>query len=246
MARIKCVVEYDGSNYCGYQIQPNGKTVQEEIEKALKTMHKGKEVRITASGRTDSGVHAKGQVFHFDTSLDVPENRWVRALETLMPSDIYIKSAEYVPEDFHAQFNVEEKEYRYYVKPAKSRDVFRRGTVYHFPRNLDVAKMQQAVKLFEGKHDFTAFCSAKTTLKGNKIRTISRAELKQNGDELEFIVRGDGFLYNMVRIMMGTLLEIGTGKKEIENIPRALSEHDRRLAGFTAPGHGLFLWEVSY
>lgn len=246
MARVKCVVEYDGTGYSGYQIQPNGKTVQEEIEKALTTMHKGEHIRIISSGRTDAGVHAKGQVFHFDTALSVPENRWVRALETLMPADIYVKSAEYVPEDFHAQFDVKEKEYRYYVRASKSRDVFRRRTVFHFPRNLDIEKMEKAVKYFEGTHDFTAFCSAKTTLKGNKIRTVSRAELHRNGEELEFIVQGDGFLYNMVRIMMGTLLEIGEGKKEIDTIPRALEEHNRRLAGFTTPGHGLFLWKVSY
>ncbi|AKG05563.1 MULTISPECIES: tRNA pseudouridine(38-40) synthase TruA [Salimicrobium] len=246
MKRVKCTVEYDGTGYSGFQIQPNGKTVQEELEKALRTMHKGEHVRIIASGRTDAGVHAKGQVFHFDTSLAVPENRWVRALETLLPSDIYVKQAEYVEESFHAQFDVKEKEYRYYVRPVRSRDVFRRRTVYHHPRNLDIEKMQEAVKQFLGTHDFTAFCSAKTTLKGNKIRTVSRAELNVTGEELEFIVRGNGFLYNMVRIMMGTLLEIGEGKKEIDTIPRALAEHNRRLAGFTTPGHGLFLWEVSY
>src|SRR5690625_3124165 len=246
MQKLKCTISYDGTNFSGYQIQPNKRTVQAEIEQAIKQIHKGKHIRTYASGRTDTGVHARGQVFHFTPELDIPTANWKKAFNAILPKEIYVKKIEKVSPDFHAQFDAIEKEYRYFVLNSKERDVFRRNFTYFYPFNIDVAKVQAACKMFEGTHDFTSFCSARTTVKGSKVRTLYEVSCNRIEDEILFILRGNSFLYNMVRIIVGVLLEVGSGNISLHDIETMFLKKDRSVAGKTLPSSGLFLWEVTY
>lgn len=246
MFKIKCVISYDGSGFAGYQIQPGKRTVQGEIEKILTKIHKGVHVRIHASGRTDSGVHALGQVIHFETDLDMPAASWKQALNAMVPYDIHVKDAVLVPDSFHARFDVVEKEYHYIVSRTKEPDVFKRHYAYHFPYPLDLEQVQLACRQLEGTHDFTTFSSAKSTAKGSKERTLFQVSCEENNDALVFIFRGSGYLYNMVRILVGTLLDVGQGKLAASAIPELFAKKDRRLAGKTVPPEGLYLWHVVY
>jgi len=245
MAKYKCIISYDGANFAGFQIQPKQRTIQGEIEAALTKMEK-RPIRIYSSGRTDTGVHAKGQTFHFESSLTIANEQWKRALNTLLPGDIYVHSVEEVAQTFHARFDAVEKEYRYFVYTSRERDVFKRNYAYHFPHSLNLTAILEGCHHLEGEHDFTTFSSAKATAKGSRVRTLTKVTCQQNEDNFEFIVRGNGFLYHMVRIIVGVLLDIGTGKLLPDNIPKLLAAKDRRLAGDTAPPEGLYLWEVTY
>ena len=246
MKRVKCTIAYDGSNFSGFQIQPNKRTVQGELEKALAKMHQGKKVRLHASGRTDAGVHAVGQVLHFDTALTLPPHKWKRALESLLPADIQVMLTENAEEDFHARFSAIEKEYRYFVLNRPEPDIFRRQYIYHSPYKVNMEQMQQACQVFEGTHDFTTFASAKSTAKGCKVRTLSEVSCNKQGDIIEFVLRGNGFLQHMVRIIVGALLETGTGRRTPNELAEILAKQDRRYAGKTIPSEGLYLWKVSY
>lgn len=245
MKRLKAIVSYDGTNYSGFQTQQNANTVQDEIEKVLQRMHKGEQIKIFGSGRTDANVHAEGQVFHFDSSLDIEIGRWSWAIQTQLPSDISIKSISVVDQDFHARYDVVSKEYRYYIQTSRVLNVFRRNYSYHYPYPIEIERIRVAAKYLEGTHDFTSFCSTKTVLT-NKVRTIHSIEIIEHDSELEFRFLGNGFLYNMVRIIIGTLLEVGRGRKNPEDIKKILNSKNRQLAGKTAPGHGLYLWQVNY
>ncbi|MYL51501.1 tRNA pseudouridine(38-40) synthase TruA [Halobacillus litoralis] len=246
MKRIRMVIRYDGTNYAGYQVQPNGNTIQAELEKALRKVHKGDQVRVVASGRTDARVHAIGQVIHFDTPLHIPMANWKRALDSLLPDDIQVVSADQVSEEFHARYDTKGKEYRYYVHQAHEPDLFRRHYTHHVRAELDINRMREACRHLEGEHDFTSFCSPKTDIKGAKVRTIYKAEITKEGNDMVFVFRGSGFLYNMVRILVGTLLEIGRNERKPEDIKRIIESKNRNEAGKTAPPQGLFLWEVFY
>lgn len=245
MPRLKMTLAYDGTDFAGYQIQPNARTVQGELEKALMKIHKGQHIRTTASGRTDAGVHARGQVVHFDSDLDIPEKNWLKAIQANIPEDIVIRKVEYVHDDFHARFDVKKREYRYRVLASETLDVFRRLYAYHVPNPLDVDAMQEALTYVIGTHDFTSFCSMKTDVE-EKTRTIYNAELFQDNDEIIFRFVGNGFLYNMVRILVGTTLEIGMRKRRASDMHTILASRSRKQAGKTAPPHGLCLWSVSY
>ncbi|WP_345244195.1 tRNA pseudouridine(38-40) synthase TruA [Pontibacillus salipaludis] len=246
MVRIACVVSYDGTHFSGFQVQPNGRTVQEEIEKALRKIHKGKEIRLHPSGRTDAGVHARGQVLHFDSDLDNPNMDWRKALQSLMPDDVVIQRAHPVSDDFHSRYSTKKKEYRYRVLNRDIPDVFRRGVTFHYPYKLNIEAIQEACALVEGTHDFTSFCSKKTTMKGDYVRTLYSVRCDVVDDELVFTFIGSGFLYNMVRILIGTFLEIGSGRKHVSDLKEILAAKDRDQAGKTAPPQGLFLWNVDY
>ncbi len=245
MRRLKCVVAYDGTDFEGYQVQPGKRTVQGEIERVLMRMHKGQKIKVYASGRTDARVHAKGQVIHFDTFLNIPEDRWPVALNAMLPGDISILSSEYTDADFHARFSCKKKEYHYYVWLKETRDPFLRNYMYHFPYPLDFRAMEKGMKYFIGTHDFTSFCSAKTEVE-DKVRTIEYFDYEKTDHHLIFKICGDGFLYNMVRIIIGTVLETGTGKRKPEDIPEIFAAKDRAKAGKTAPGQGLYLYKVYY
>ncbi|OIJ21650.1 tRNA pseudouridine(38-40) synthase TruA [Anaerobacillus alkalidiazotrophicus] len=245
MKRIKCVVAYDGTFFNGFQIQPKGRTVQAEIEGGLQKLHKGQEIKIFASGRTDALVHAKGQVIHFDTPLQIQMERWQNALQTVLPSDISVLDLCEVEPKFHARFDVISKEYRYYVQKGRKLDVFMRNFRCFYPYQLSVEKMRQAANQVVGTHDFTSFSSAKTD-KEDKVRTIYSFDIVENSDVIEFKIVGDGFLRNMVRILVGTILEVGRGKRDPNEISQIIKSNDRETAGPTAPGQGLFLWKVNY
>lgn len=245
MVRYKCIVAYDGTQFAGYQVQPNKRTVQWELEKTLSSMHKGEEIKVFASGRTDAGVHAMGQVIHFDSILNLPEDRWLKALNAMLPADIAILGVEETEEVFHARFNSVRKEYRYKLSLSKTRDPFSRNYAWHYPYNLDISLMRQAAEQLIGTHDFTSFCSAKTEVK-DKIRTVEEISFILENDQLTIRFIGNGFLYNMVRIMTGTLIEIGSGKRKLDEIESILNAKDRTKAGKTAPGQGLYLWKVDY
>lgn len=245
MQRYKCTISYDGTLFSGYQVQPNKRTVQSEMESALKKLHKGLEVKITASGRTDAGVHAKGQVFHFDTPLTIPDERWIKALQSLLPEDIAVLRVERASNDFHARFDASGKEYRYFVQLSSLNDPFTRNFRYQYRYPLHISKMREAAIHLIGTHDFTSFCSAKTEVE-DRIRTIHVLDILEEEDQLVFRFVGNGFLYNMVRILVGTLIEVGRGIRDPEDIPNVIDQKDRNSAGKTAPPQGLYLWEVFY
>lgn len=242
MRRLKCIIQYDGTNYSGYQVQPNGLTIQEVLEKTLERMHKHP-VKVIGSGRTDARVHAQGQVIHFDTELSIAPENMVRALNTLLPGDIRVRSCEEAAPDFQARYDVSGKEYRYFVR--RSEDAFRRNYAVAVPYKLDIGRIREALRHVVGTHDFSSFCVAKTET-DNRVRTIHEAELIEQGDELVFRFRGSGFLYNQVRILVGTMLDIGRGRFSPDDVPLMLAAKDRSAAGVTAPPHGLYLWEVFY
>ncbi|MBC1937484.1 tRNA pseudouridine(38-40) synthase TruA [Listeria grandensis] len=245
MKRFKVVIQYDGTEFVGYQIQPNGRTVQEEIEKALLRMHKGDVVKIIGSGRTDTGVHAKGQVIHFDSPLAIPPAKYRKALQTFTPYDISIVSVEEVDADFHARFGTAGKEYRYFVQRSEFFDPFARHFSLHFPYKLDVSRMREAADVLTGEHDFTSFCAAGSS-RENKVRTIYAIEIIEEGDTLIFSFKGNGFLYNMVRILVGTLLDVGNDRLTVAQVKANLEARDRTQGAKTAPPQGLYLWEVYY
>ncbi|WHY86487.1 tRNA pseudouridine(38-40) synthase TruA [Neobacillus novalis] len=245
MQRYKCVISYDGSGFSGYQVQPNKRTVQSELEAMLAKMHKGASIKVVGSGRTDAGVHAKGQVIHFDSPLAISEQKWEIALNSMLPEDISVLSVLKVDASFHARFAAVRKEYRYILHLSPKRDPFQRKFAYQYPYGLNVDSMREASKFFLGTHDFTSFCSAKTEVE-DKIRIIEAIDFINGGDLLTLRFVGNGFLYNMVRILVGTLLAVGSGDLLPEDIPVILEKKDRRFAGKTAPAQGLYLWEVFY
>ena len=242
MRRIKLTVAYDGTNYAGYQVQPNGNTIQSEIEAVLTRMHRHP-VKIVASGRTDARVHALGQVIHFDTSLQMPAERFVKALNAMLPDDILVKQSEEADTGFHARYGAKRKEYRYHIR--KTEDPFRRHYATTVTYDLSLDRMREAMERLVGTHDFTSFSVTKAEVE-DRVRTIFEAEVIEIGDEIVLRFVGSGFLYNQVRIMVGTVIEVGRGKYKPADITEMLEAKDRRMAGITAPPHGLYLWNVNY
>lgn len=245
MNRYKCIISYDGSGFSGYQVQPNKRTVQSQIENTLAKIHKGSHVKIAASGRTDAGVHAKGQVIHFESPLSLPADKWELALNSMLPDDISVLSVENADSSFHARFDASGKEYRYFLNQSPKRDPFQRNYAFHYPFPLNLTAMRKASAYLLGTHDFSSFCSARTEVE-DKVRTIETIEILQEEERVSFRFVGNGFLYNMVRILVGTLIEVGSGKRQPEEIVEILEKRDRRYAGKTAPGQGLYLWKVVY
>ena len=247
MTRYKAIIAYDGTNFNGFQKQPNGRNVQEEIEKTLTKMANGKEITVFGSGRTDAGVHAMGQVIHFDYPEERPLERMRFALDTQSPEDIAVKEVAIVSEDFHARYLVKEKTYQFRVDIGKPRSPFRRHYASYFPYPIDVEKIQRALPDLLGTHDFTSFCASGSSIE-DKVRTIYEAKMEVNetSDELLFTFRGNGFLYKMIRILVGTLLKIGNGRLAEDSIPEIIAKKDRNAAGPTAHPEGLYLYEVKY
>jgi tRNA pseudouridine38-40 synthase len=245
MTRYQCIISYDGSGFSGYQVQPNKRTVQSVLEAVLTKMHKGETIKVVGSGRTDAGVHAKGQVIHFDSPLLISPDKWEKALNSMLPDDISLVSIVPADDSFHARFDAVGKEYRYVLHLSSKRNPFQRKFAYQYPYRLNVQAMEQASKFFLGTHDFTSFCAAKTEV-ADKVRTIASMDFILEDELLTIRFVGNGFLYNMVRILVGTLLEVGSGDRDPEDIPIILAHKDRTTSGKTAPAHGLYLWEVFY
>ena len=244
MRNIKLVIEYDGKEFNGWQKQPTKLNIQGTIEQAIK-MITGEDVDLTASGRTDAGVHAFGQVANFKTNSEISIEKLPLAINSQLKNSIVIKEAEEVDERFHSRYNAKHKTYRYIINNSKCGTAIYRNLEYSYPFKLDAEKMKQASKYFEGEHDFKAFKSSGTSSK-NSVRTIYKAIVKQEGEKIIIELTGNGFLYNMVRIISGTLLDVGLGKIQPEEIPEMIESKDRQRAGKTLPAHGLYLVEVKY
>ncbi len=244
MHTIRLTLEYDGTRYAGWQRQETAPTVQGAVEAALAGIL-GKRVAVVGASRTDAGVHATGQVAHFHTDLPVSPEKWPFVLNACLPSDIVAREATLASSDFHARFSAIGKRYRYTVLAQPQPSALWRERAFHVYRPLDVARMRQAAACLAGEHDFAAFrdagCEARTTR-----RTLHRVAITEDPPFLRLEVEGNAFLYHMVRILAGTLVDIGTGRLPADCLPALLAGRDRRLAGQTAPACGLCLEQVLY
>ena len=244
MRNIRLTIEYDGKDFNGWQKQPNKLNIQGEIEKAIfNIMHE--EVDLIGSGRTDAGVHSLGQVANFKVNSDFPIEKIPIALNSQLKNSIVIKKAEEVDERFHSRYNAKNKTYRYIINNSRTGTAIYRNLEYCYPIELDVEKMKEAAKYFVGEHDFKAFKSSGTSGK-NSVRTIYNAQVRKEGERIFIELTGNGFLYNMVRIISGTLLDVGLGKIKPEDIKEIIEKKDRQNAGKTLPAHGLYLVKVEY
>ena len=245
MRNIKLTIEYDGKEFNGWQKQPNKLNIQGTIEKAIERIT-GENVELMASGRTDRGVHALGQVANFKTNSELPIEKFPIAINSNMTSAIKIKNAEEVDENFHSRLSCKRKTYRYVINNSKYGSSIYRNLETHIPQKLDIEKMKEAVKYFEGEHDFKAFKSSGTSSKSS-VRTIYKAEvIKKEGERIWIELTGNGFLYNMVRIIAGTLVDVGEKKIEPKEIEEIIKSKNRQMAGKTLAPQGLFLVNVEY
>ena len=246
MKNIKLKLEYDGTNYCGWQKQKNKRliTLQGTLEEVISNITKEK-VGVIGSGRTDSGVHATGYICNFFTNTRIPCENLKKVLNNNLPQDIVVLSSEEVSEDFHSRFCSKGKTYEYTILNKSEPIAIGRNYVFQFKDKLNIDKMRIASKYFIGTHDFSAFKTSGSSAK-TSVRTISKLEINKNEDFIKIIITGDGFLYNMVRIIVGTLIQIGLNKKEPKDIKSIIKSKDRTKAGPCVPSSGLCLKEVFY
>ncbi|MFH1779200.1 MAG: tRNA pseudouridine(38-40) synthase TruA [Candidatus Omnitrophota bacterium] len=244
MRNIKLIIEYDGTNYAGWQIQKNAKSIQGTLESALKRII-GEKVRLVSCGRTDSGVHAEGHVANFKTNSKISLVNLQRGLNSILPKDIVIKEAKEVPLDFNSRYDAKSKVYRYTILNRSYPQALYRNYFYYVPYKLGLNLMRREAKCLVGKHDFKSFQAADKK-KRSSIRTIKKLNIKRKGDLIEIEIEADGFLYNMVRNIVGTLIEIGRGRFKAGSMKKILKAKNRDLAGPTAPAKGLCLVEVKY
>ncbi len=240
---------YDGTRYSGWQIQPNAPSIQQHLQEALASLLNGEHVTIIGSGRTDAGVHALNQVAHFKTSHDLQPNRLLLAFNGLLPNDIRVKRVEIAPLDFHSQYSAISKEYHYHLFLERVMDPFRRLYCWHVLRKLDLSLLKEATALFIGTHDFTSFANEAHagSASRNPIRTLYRLDMcpdEEGGIRLEF--EGDGFLYKMVRNIVGTLVDVASKRLTLDEVISIFESKDRRAASRAAPPQGLFLIRVNY
>ncbi|WP_422448589.1 tRNA pseudouridine(38-40) synthase TruA [Thermoanaerobacterium sp. DL9XJH110] len=241
---VRILLEYDGTNYHGWQRQKNAPSVQEVLERAISAVT-GEKIRVIGAGRTDAGVHALGQVANFRTDTRIPVEKLPYAINSRLPEDIAVKGAEIVPDDFHARFSARGKVYTYTIYNAPFPSPLFRNYSYFFPLSLDIEAMQEAAAHFVGEHDFKAFRATGSPVKST-VRRVRRFEIRKDRNLITMEVEADGFLYNMVRIMAGTLLEVGLHKMEPYEIASVLESGDRTRAGRTLPPQGLCLVKVVY
>ena len=244
MKRIKLTVAYDGTDYCGWQVQPNGMTVEEILNRELSALT-GEEVKVIGASRTDAGVHAEGNVAVFDTETGIPAERIAYALNCRLPEDIVAVKSEEVPGDWHPRYQCSVKTYEYRILNREMPDpVCRRSTV-HVSYPLNLGDMRTAAGYLKGEHDFKSFCSPHTEVK-DTVRTVHSLEIEKEGDIITVRISGNGFLYNMVRIIVGTLINVGRGACPPEKVKEILVARDRRKAAATAPAKGLVLKHIRY
>lgn len=242
--RYKIEFSYDGTNFNGYQVQPNLRTVQGELEKAVSYLNRQTPTGVQSSGRTDKGVHAINQVAHFDLAVDIPIDKIKRGLNSNLPEDIHINCVKKVSSNFHARFSSKKKEYIYKINIGEYNPLTR-NYIYQYNRNLDIDKMNKAIHYFEGVHDFTSFVSSEDE-RENKVRTIIKTNIKLKNNIVEISFQADGFMKYQVRNMVGLLLYIGSGRKEPKDVVRILDAKDRTKSVKTAPAEGLYLKKVWY
>ncbi len=241
---IKLIIEYDGTNYNGWQSQMNGTAIQDIVEGALFQLT-GEKVKLTGSGRTDSGVHAYGQVANFFSTSSIPAEKFSFALNTILPKDIIIKKSLEVGSEFHARFSAKGKKYRYLIYNSTHPSALLRNRTFHVFYNLNIAAMKEASSHFIGTYNFEGFMAKGSQVK-NTVRTIWETSLEKRDEIIQIEITGDGFLYNMVRIIVGTLIDVGIGRIKTQDISNIIRSCDRKLAGRTAPPQGLYLVEVYY
>lgn len=244
MVQWRLLIRYDGSRYHGWQVQPNGVTVQQCLQDAVEALT-GVRSGITGCSRTDAGVHATMFCCALKTDSVIPAERVPAALNAHLPRDIAVYDCRVVEDSFHPRYDATGKRYVYRIWNHPYRHPFWEGRAYHFGRRLNADVMNDAAKGMLGTHDFTAFCSVGSSVE-DRVRTVRRCEVRRQGDLVEITVEADGFLYNMVRIMVGTLLDVESGKISAEAIPAIIASMDRNKAGVTAPAEGLYLEEVFY
>lgn len=243
--RIKLTLGYDGTEFCGWQVQPNGDTIQERIESAVLAVT-GEKVRVTGSGRTDAGVHAVGQVAHFDTETKtITPEKFYRALNAHLPESIRIYKSELVSDDFDACRRAKKKTYKYSLYISKVENPLKERYAVRVDDNLDLTKIKECLEVFIGEHDFKCLCASGSSIK-TTIRTIYKIDIYKKGEDLTFTVTGNGFLYNMVRILVGTLLKAGRGETDKKEMTKMLESGKRSLGGRTLPAKGLCLMNVKY
>lgn len=244
MKNIKLVIEYDGTNYSGWQNQENAITIQEVLEKAICKIT-GEEVRLIGSGRTDKGVHALGQVANFFTNSSIPGDKFKYILNNVLPEDVAIVDSCEVSMEFHSRFSAIKKRYKYVIYNGKMPSPIHRNYSLHYKYDLDIEKMSKAIDNFIGTHDFASFMGRGSVVK-NSIRTIYEIKIESLEDFIEITIEGNSFLRHMVRIIVGTLLNVGSNKTLLEDIPVIIKAENREFAGKTAPAQGLFLEKVYY
>lgn len=244
MRNIKLTLEYDGTNYLGWQKQKVGITIQGTLEEAIKVLTK-EEVEVTGSSRTDAGVHAKGFVANFKTNSKIPSEKFREAINHKLPEDIVILKSEEVEEEFHARYNAMGKTYSYSILNRDAPSAIDRNYLYHVKRKLDVESMKEACQYFIGTHDFSAFKTSGSSVK-TTVRTIKELYIEDNDDIIKIYVTGDGFLYNMVRIIVGTLIMVGSNKIKPLEVKNIIASKEREKAGICVPSSGLVLEKVHY
>ena len=244
MRNIAVLLQYKGSAYHGWQRQENAVTVQEVMENAIKKSC-GASSPLYGCGRTDAGVHALSYVCNFSSETKIPDEKISYALNCLLPDDIRVLSAKTVPDDFHSRYSIKKKSYKYKILNTAHGDVFQKDLAWHYRYALDFEKMKKACPYFLGEHDFSAFCAAGAQT-GNFIRTVYSLSLTKNDSMIEIDICGNGFLYNMVRIIVGTLCYVGDGRIDVCDIKAIIDSCDRTRAGITAPAHGLYMSEAEY
>ena len=246
--KLKLVIAYDGAAYEGWQVQKTGTGVQQIVETALAKLFPSAP-RLHGSSRTDTGVHALGMVAHFEipkAEFKMTIRKLALAINAWLPEDVRVVSASFAPKRFHAQFDAGGKQYRYFVWNHPAMNPLLRKTAWHVPRKLDLKAMRAAAKLFVGKHDFQSFAANPGYKKETTVRRLTRCDVKKSGRQFTFIIEGGGFLYKMCRGIVGTIVQAGLGKFPPGEIKTMLAKKDRRVAGMTAPAHGLVLWKVFY
>lgn len=244
MKNIKIIIEYDGTKYHGWQTQQNAKTVQDTIESAFLKLTNEK-IKLNGSSRTDEGVHSLGLVANFTTTTKIPDNKISYALNSVLPNDIVIKKSEEVSLDFHARFSAKGKVYKYLILNADTPSAININRAYFIKQPLDIESMKYSAQFFKGTYDFSSFKSVGGSAK-TSIRTIWESEIFVHDEIIQYRISGDGFLYNMVRIIMGTLIEVGRNKIDKDSILRIIESKDRKLSGPTSPPFGLYLEKVIY
>ncbi len=245
MTRFLLTIKYDGSNYCGWQVQPNAASVQATVQKALIDLTSEPELLVTGCSRTDSGVHANMFCLHFDSNTSIPEGKIPFALNMRLPNDIVAVGCRAVADDFHARYSSLGKTYVYKIHNSRFPDPFKYKYYLTVNRHIDEGKLDKAAKCFVGIHDFKGFCSAGSTVT-DTVRAVSQCDVQRQGDDVFISITANGFLYNMVRIIVGTLLEINEGKINPADLPDIINSCDRTRAGITAQAHALYLDKVHY
>ena len=244
MKRVKMVVAYDGTNYCGWQVQPNGITIEEVLNSSLSSLL-GEKIEVMGASRTDSGVHSLGNVAVFDTDTRMPADKIAFALNQRLPEDIVVQGSCEVPSDWHPRYQESTKTYEYRILNRTFRMPTRRLDTYFYHYPLNVGQMSEAASYLVGTHDFASFCAANAQVKST-VRTIYSCTAQKENDIITIRVTGNGFLYNMVRIIAGTLIEVGAGKRRPEEINAILAAENRDAAGPTAPAQGLTMMGIEY